>query len=196
MMTSHERVLTALDHRLPDRTPRDFWAEEPTWRRLLAHLGHHDRARLLDDLAIDVRHLELSGPSERPIGGGIFQNLWGERYVYRQTPWGPMREDTRGALADARTMADLKAFPWPTPDQFDHASLVARCQQFDDYALLYGFADVWQRPGLVRGWEGMFLDMATRPSGHISCRESSPSSTRRITPARQRLRRGASTCTC
>jgi uroporphyrinogen decarboxylase len=29
--------------------------------------------------------------------------------------------------------------------------------------LLYGFADVWQRPALVRGWEGMFLDMLERP---------------------------------
>ncbi len=29
--------------------------------------------------------------------------------------------------------------------------------------MLYGFADVWQRPGLVRGWEGMFVDMVERP---------------------------------
>ena len=33
IMTPRERVLTALDHRKPDRTPRDFWAEEPTWQR-------------------------------------------------------------------------------------------------------------------------------------------------------------------
>jgi hypothetical protein len=38
-MTPRERVLTALDHRRSDRTPRDFWAEPPAWRRLLAHLG-------------------------------------------------------------------------------------------------------------------------------------------------------------
>ena len=74
-----------------------------------------------------------------------------------------MREDTHGALTDAQTTAELELFPWPTPDQFDHASLAAQCRCLDDYALLYGFADVWQRPGLVRGWEGMFLDMATRP---------------------------------
>jgi uroporphyrinogen decarboxylase len=163
MMTSRERVLTALDRRTPDRTPRDFWAEVPAWNRLLAHVGHEDKSRLLDDLGIDIRHLELDGPPERHIGDGVYQNFWGERYVYRQTPWGPMREDTHGALTDAQTMADLESFPWPTPDRFDHAMLAAQCQCLDDYAILYGFADVWQRPGLVRGWEGMFLDMATRP---------------------------------
>ena len=60
----------------------------------------------------------VHGPN-RPIGNGVFQNFWGERYTYKQTPWGPMREDVRGALADARTLADLKNFDWPTTNQFD-----------------------------------------------------------------------------
>ena len=37
--------------------------------------------------------------------------------------------------------------------------------------MLYGFADVWQRAALVRGWEDMFLDMAERPEwAHFLCR--------------------------
>ena len=42
-MMSRERVLTALRHEQPDRTPRDFWAEPPTWKRLFAHVGHEDK---------------------------------------------------------------------------------------------------------------------------------------------------------
>ena len=39
-------------------------------------------------------------------------------------------------------------------------------------ALLYGFADVWQRPALVRGWENMFFDMMDRPErAHFLCRK-------------------------
>jgi uroporphyrinogen decarboxylase len=38
-----------------------------------------------------------------------------------------------------------------------------QCQRQERRALLYGFADVWQRPALVRGWEGMFVDMVERP---------------------------------
>ncbi len=163
MMTSRQRVLAALAHETPDRTPRDFWAEPPTWRRLLDHLGHDDHERVLDELRIDIRHLEVAAPPEREMAPGHYQNFWGERYVYRQTPWGPMREDAPGALADAQTLADLEVFDWPTPDQFDYAPLAAQCQRHPDHALLYGFADVWQRPALVRGWEGMFVDMVERP---------------------------------
>ena len=171
-MTPRERVLTALDHRRPDRTPCDFWAEEPTWNRLLAHVGHNDRSRLLDDLAVDVRHLETVNPPERVVRTGVYQNFWGERYVYKGTPWGPMREDVHGALAEAKSLADLESFDWPTPDGVDYSSLPDQCCRWSQYALLYGFADIWQRPGLVRGWEGMFLDMAERPEWvHFLCRK-------------------------
>ena len=35
----------------------------------------------------------LAAPAEREVGEGVYQNLWGERYIYRATPWGQMRED-------------------------------------------------------------------------------------------------------
>lgn len=171
-MNSRERVLTALRHQQPDRTPCDFWAEPPAWKRLFAHVGHSDKDRLLDDLGVDVRHLEAPAPPERAVGGSVFQNFWGERYIYNQTPWGPMREDVAGALAGATSLAELEAFEWPTPDCLDRSQLQAQCHRYEDHALLYGFADVWQRPALVRGWEDMFLDMAERPDRvHFLCRK-------------------------
>lgn len=171
-MTPRERVLLAIEHQKPDRVPRDFWAEPPTWNRLLGFLGQQDKQQVLDGLGIDIRHLELPDPPELSLGGGVFQNFWGERYIYRQTPWGPMREDTRGALAQANSFAELQQFPWPTPDVFDYSRLPEQCQRLDEYALFYGFADVWQRPALVRGWETMFLDMVERPDWtHFLCRK-------------------------
>ncbi len=162
-MTPRERVLAALNHQPTDRTPRDFWAEEPTWNRLLAHLECSDRNRVLDQLGVDVRHLQMPSIPERELGNGLYQNFWGERYVYRQTAWGPMREDAQGALVNAQTQADLEQFDWPTPDLFDYSTLNEQCCCREPYALLYGFADIWQRPALVRGWEGMFIDMVDRP---------------------------------
>ncbi|NOX61672.1 MAG: hypothetical protein GXP42_06970 [Chloroflexi bacterium] len=38
-MTPRQRVLTALEHRLPDRQPVDFLATPEIWRRLQAHIG-------------------------------------------------------------------------------------------------------------------------------------------------------------
>lgn len=171
-MTSRERVLTALAHQQPDRTPRDFWAEEPAWNRLFAKVGYSDKERLLRQLKIDVRHLDAEGPPESPVDGGVFENSWGERYVYQPTPWGPMREDLPGALTKARDLSELEAFDWPTPDARDYSGLAAQALQHKEYALVYGFADVWQRPALLRGWEGMFMDMGEHPDWvHFLCRK-------------------------
>jgi uroporphyrinogen decarboxylase len=171
MMAPRERVLTALSHQQPDRTPADFWAEPPMLNRLYAHLGHRDRERLARDLEVDVWHLDMPTPADTAIAPGLWQNYWGERFIYRDTPWGPMREDMAGALAGADSLSDLQAFPWPTPDCLDYSGLAAQCQAHDEYALLYGFADIWQRPGLVRGWENWFVDHLEHPAWvHWLCR--------------------------
>ena len=171
-MTSRERVLAALQHEPPDRTPRDFWAEPPAWKRLLTHVGHTDHDRLLDTLGIDVRHLEAPAPADHEIGNGVFQNFWGERFVQDATAWGPMRHDVKGALAGATSLDHLEAFDWPSPDCLDRSSLAAQCHRYGEHALLYGFADVWQRPALVRGWEEFFVDLVERPEwAHFLCRK-------------------------
>jgi len=171
MLTPRQRVLTAIARKTPDRVPRDFWAEPPTLNRLFQRLGHSDEERLLRELSIDMRHLNAATPPDREIGGGVHQNFWGERFVYRPTPWGPLREDVKGALAGATSLAALESFPWPTPDCLDYSKLKEACRCHGPYALIYGFADVWQRPALVRGWETMFLDMAERPEWvHFLCR--------------------------
>ncbi|KPK71878.1 MAG: hypothetical protein AMJ84_05370 [Acidithiobacillales bacterium SM23_46] len=172
MMSSRERVLATVARETPDRIPRDFWAETPALNRLFKHLGHSDEQRLLEELSIDIRHLNAGAPRERPIGGGVYQNFWGERFLYRPIPWGPMREDVKGALAGAKSLAQLEAFPWPSADCFDYSTLAQECRRHEPHALLYGFADVWQRPALVRGWEEMFLDMLERPDwAHFLCRK-------------------------
>ncbi len=171
-MTSRERVLAALNHEQPDRTPCDFWAEPPTWNRLLAYVGQGKKERLLDNLGIDVRHLEAGEPAPREVADGLWQNFWGERFVQQPTPWGPMRHDVKGALAGARSFAELEAFEWPTPDCIDRSTLAAQCRRLENHALLYGFADVWQRPALVRGWQEFFIDLVERPEwGHYLCRK-------------------------
>ena len=170
-ISPRERVLAAIARENPDRTPRDFWAEPAAMNRLFAHVGHADEERLLRDLGVDVRHLNAVEPEPRPVDGGGFQNMWGERFTYRQTPWGPVREDMHGALARAASFRDIEAFPWPSPDVQDHSRIAELCRRHERCALLYGFADIWERPALVRGWEGMLTDMAERPDwAHYLCR--------------------------
>ena len=153
----------ALNHQSPDRVPRNFWAEPPTWNRLFQYLGYQDKERLLVDLEIDIRALDVPAPPEKQVGNGILQNFWGERYIYRPTPWGFMREDLAGALNDAKNFDDLLSFPYPRVDVFDYSGLPEQCQRWKNHALLYGFADIWERPALVRGLQNMLLDMVDHP---------------------------------
>ncbi|MDR2704228.1 MAG: hypothetical protein LBC02_00470 [Planctomycetaceae bacterium] len=162
-MNSRERVLTVLRHEQPDRVPRNFWAEPPAWNRLFEYVGHRDRNRLLDDFDIDIRILEPITPPEKKLENGLFRNFWGEQYLYRETGWGLMREDTAGALANVTNFEEIVHFEWSSPDDFDYSGLNEQCKCWNDRALLYGFADVWQRPSLVRGLENMFVDMYERP---------------------------------
>jgi uroporphyrinogen decarboxylase len=54
----------------------------------------------------------------------------------------------------------------------DRAGLPDQVRRYPEHALLYGFADVWERPALVRGWEEFFLDLVERPEWvHFLCRK-------------------------
>lgn len=170
-MNPRERTLAAINLATPDRTPRDFWAEPPELARILAHTGLPDEETLLQRLEIDIRRYTAPCPPEVDEGGGIYRNMWGERYVYRATEWGPVREDKPGALADAAGLAEIEGYAWPTPDDCDYSGVAGWCARYPDHALMYGFADVWERPALVRGWEQFLIDMAEQPEwAHRLCR--------------------------
>jgi uroporphyrinogen decarboxylase len=168
-MNSRERVIRAIEHRQVDRVPFDFWAEPPTLERLYTHCGTRNLDAILDGFNVDLRHLQAVAPPDRDCGA-YYQNFWGERYIYRDTKWGPMRTDIPGALAGATSIEDLQTFPWPEPGTFDYSQLASACDRYNDYALLYGFADIWQRPCLVRGMENALVDLHLRPDWmHFLC---------------------------
>jgi uroporphyrinogen decarboxylase len=171
-MNPRERVLRAVHGQRTDRVPRDFWAEKPTLNRLLRACGMLTEEELLIALDVDIRHLNAGEPREFETSPGLFRNFWGEQYTYQMTSWGPMREDVPGALAQAAKVEDIESFPFPNPDCLDHSRIQEKSRQWESYALLYGNADIWQRPGLLRGWEPWFLDMIERPEWvHFLCRK-------------------------
>ena len=164
-MTGKKRLNHALTYQPLDRPPSDFWAEEVTKERLFAYLGHRDLDAFLDRLDIDIREVNAITPGEKQLGDGVYQNIWGERYIYRNTEYGKMREDIPGALADAKSLDDITAFPWPKNDDFDYSLLRGECDVIaaKGCALRYGSADVWQRPALARGLENALADLYYNP---------------------------------
>ena len=139
-----------------------FRAEPDTLEKIYERLGFHDYDRLIDLLDVDVYQISAGFPPEKDMGG-YFQNFWGERYVYEQTRYGPVRQDIEGALAKAGSLEEIKIFDWPDNDDADYTGLIKQIERHPDMAIQYGFADVWQRPYLVRGMANFMADMALNP---------------------------------
>ena len=160
-----ERWLRAMKKETVDRPPFDFWTEEVTKAQLLDYLGCDNIEKFLDEASIDIRGVNAIEPPEKNLGGGIFQNHWGERYKYRQFPLGKMRDDLPGALSKAISLKEIKDFPWPKNDDYDYSGLRARCEEIRNKgcAIRYGAGDVFQRPTLVRGLENALVDMYENP---------------------------------
>ncbi len=161
-MTGRERALATIAGKKTDRTCYSFRAEPDTLEKIYRALGFHDYDRLIDLLNPDVHLIDGIFPAEKNCGTH-FQNCWGERYIYKQTEYGPVREDLDGALCDAQSLADFENFDWPKNDDVDYSMVKARIDRHPDRAIHYGSGDVWQRPGLVRGMANFMMDMVLNP---------------------------------
>ena len=168
-MNSRERVLATIRGDAADRTTYNFRAEDVTLEKLFRATPYKNADALMDALNSDIRHINAIMPPEREMGG-FYQNYWGERYIYKPTGYGPVREDMEGALSKVETLEEIKSFAWPKNDDFDYSLIGAECDKYEGRALLYGVGDVWQRPSLVRGMANFFEDMALRPEFcHYMC---------------------------
>lgn len=139
-MTARERVLAALNHRVPDRVPIDFGGFQTglhriAYDRLLDHLGLRERTEILDPVQqlarpseevlrrfhVDTRYVLAHGPdgfdgtirtAER--GGRLWHDLTDEFGVVWSMPddGGLYMDISRHPLAGASTK-DLAGYPWP-----------------------------------------------------------------------------------
>lgn len=185
-MNSRERVLAALEHRQPDRPPRDLGSTTATgihpgayqalkrhldlpedWRYLSSRAQLvHVEAAVLDRFGIDLLPLvpaEAAGPPSLDPQG---------RYVDR---WGVERALPEGAghyyvsrppLATAARISDLRAHPWPPPnlDWTELRDRTRRLRASTDQALVLnlevGFLHQVQ---FVRGFDHWLMDLASDP---------------------------------
>jgi uroporphyrinogen decarboxylase len=157
-MDSRERVLASIKHERPDRIPCDLWAEPGVWERLKKDLGADSEEAVRKALGVDIRYISPVYPVDT-ITNGVRQNMWGERWEKTSTIYGLEWEHTRGVLFDARAVSDLEAFPWPTCDQVDYSRVAEEVRRCEGYAIFYGNADFFERPGLVRGLENILVDV-------------------------------------
>ncbi|MDH7499539.1 MAG: uroporphyrinogen decarboxylase family protein [candidate division NC10 bacterium] len=189
-MTHRERVLTALNHREPDRVPLDLGStrstslvveayehlsrylriEEPP--RIFSKWLHiaHPSEGMLKRFDIDTRSLSQGSPEgwqDRVFPDGSYQDEWG---VVRSKPEGSLYYDlTQAPFQGEPSMSDLKNFPWPDPHDPGRCKGLAeearRLHQETDYAVVLNMpGGIVHQSQFMRGFDGWFTDLILNPT--------------------------------
>ncbi len=170
-MTSRERLLVALDGGEPDRVPRALAFYHMDIESLAP------RGRYRDDL-VDVRFIRFQPSREEeelgrqalPYEGDTRLGNPAQVATYARWSYHPADHHRRNPLAEARSLDDLRSFPFPEAHGRYHAEGLAR-QVEDIHArglaaggnLPHLGGELFEAAWRLRGLENFLIDLVRRP---------------------------------
>ena len=164
-MTPRERMWAAINHQWTDRLPTDIWATQEVWDRLYKHFGVDSMIAVYDHLEIDGI-IGIAPPyigSKLEPGADYYVNEWGMGFRKQAYETGVYDEQVFYPLAEAETIADLEAYPWPSPDWYDYAALPELAASYPDRVIMCGYAAIFYYHNLLRGLEKSLMDPILKP---------------------------------
>ncbi len=169
-MDSRERVIAAAQRRRPDRPATSLRLTPEADEALRTHLGVSSTQAVLDELDIDLRMVPLPfiGPEEKstPNIGGEGIDFWGVGYRRIDTPTNTYYEFDHHPLADARTVADVEHFDWPSLDWWDYDAvpgLIDQIHATGHRAIMFFVGGAFETPWYLRGLEQFLVDLHEQP---------------------------------
>jgi uroporphyrinogen decarboxylase len=168
-MTPRERWRAVLADRKPDRVPCDFWGTAEVTARLRSELGCASERELWQCLEIDkCIHLAPRHPLAKEDEWHIPSSfdIWrvGTREVAYQDGLGVYLETISHPLAGAESVADVEAFAWPDPGEWEVSDLRARCQEWAGYPILGCSSEPFYLYCHLRGMEQAMQDLLLNPA--------------------------------
>ncbi|MCP4375353.1 MAG: hypothetical protein GY794_04150 [bacterium] len=164
-MTSKERILAAIAHKQPDRTPITFDAESEVYASLYEHLGLETKEALFDRLGVDT-WMVLPGNFIYPADQNALSektSIWGYRSKVTAYTGGEYDEICFNPLAGKDTIADINAHNWPTPNTLDFNHYATEAGQHSDRAVIGVFTwGAYFIASMVRGLGDLMMDFAMR----------------------------------
>jgi uroporphyrinogen decarboxylase len=144
-----ERVRLAVEHIEPDRPPIQVYLT-PEIRRKLSE--HFKGCNLQEVLGVDFRGVgpRALKPVKKPKPGSNIDSydIWSIGYKNVRYSMGTYPEAMHLPFRDMKTMDEVDAYPWPSPDDFDYSVIPAQCEALADYAVCAGGAGI---PDIVNG---------------------------------------------
>jgi uroporphyrinogen decarboxylase len=173
-MTPRERWLALLEKEPVDRIPADYQATVEVTGRLLRELDCPDEESLWRRLRIDARRFVESRWQLPHHPDDPQADRWGVRFQRVDYGGGAYDEPAVCPLADAESVAEVHAFRWPDPDDFDYQVISRTLDKDDGYRPIHSCCyEPFLLYGYMRGLERSFEDLALRPDladailGHI-----------------------------
>jgi len=165
-----DRILAAINHETLDRVPTDYWGTPEVTEMLCRHLGCDGLEGIYDRLAIDGI-VTVSPPYVGPRleetydgGSAYVRQAWGMQFKAQPYPGGGIYwEQIHHPLAEAETIEDLDAFPWPEPGWYDYAELARECARYPGRAVQVGYSAIFYYHNMLRGLELSLMDVLLRP---------------------------------
>ncbi len=174
IMTSKERVITALHHQEPDRVPLNYASNPVIDGRLKTHFGlkPDDQEGLDRALGIDFRGVWANYTGPRLHADLPERNVkvddWGIHRRWVENPSGGYWDYCDFPLREA-TEEQVAAWPMPNPDHFDYSQVADFCGKNSAFCITTGgpgIGDIINSSGMLRSMEQTLVDLITdEPAG-------------------------------
>ena len=163
-MTPRDRWLALLAGEKPDRIPTDYWATGEVTERLLKDLKCADAEALWRRLHIDRVH-NIGAPrtvDHHPDDPDA--DIWGVRHTTVNYGTGTYSEFGTHPLAGAKTVRDVHAFAWPSPEDHDWQAFRDQVRRIPGDRIVHcGSYEPFLLYCAMRGMEQSLMDVLVEP---------------------------------
>jgi uroporphyrinogen decarboxylase len=168
-LTPHQRVMTAIQRRQPDRVPFDFWAVPETCAALRDYMGVETDEQVLRLLGVDCRVIgpDYVGPAPREQPDGSYFDAWGAHRRRVVNEFSVYDEYASFPLAQAQTVAEVETWEgWPDPSHWDASSLKDKILALNTplpYHARYEVGGIFEWSWALYGLDRFLIDLKRRP---------------------------------
>ncbi|MFA5864714.1 MAG: uroporphyrinogen decarboxylase family protein [Phycisphaerae bacterium] len=161
-MTPRERWLALLNKEKPDRIPTDYHGTWEVTQRLVRELSCADEQELFENLHIDVPTVLDAGRTVPTRDTET--DIWGIRYAKVDYGVGVYEEAVCHPLADATTVKEIHAYPWPRADECNYDNFKKDVERVSDYRIIRaGNYEPFLIYCLLRGYVRAMTDLIEEP---------------------------------